>query len=191
MDLKEYFKNVQTHIKAHEKDIKIGVPIVVFVVAIVGMIMFATYRNMPNIKYQPTKACDLLTPAEAQELLGDKVIGVDKNKPVISGDTATSKCSYTDENLDQNSMMVAAIAVRSAINDKGVKQNKADFNASKAGKSVEEVTNLKGSAYFDKEKGLLNVLSGRNWIIMNYGIGAAQQANSVDKALELAHKVLD
>lgn len=178
------------YIKAHENDIRIGAPIIFVVVALVGLIMFATYKNMPHIVYQPVKACDLLTPAEAQDLLGDKIIGVDKNKPVISGDTAISKCSYTDENPDQNSMMVAAIAVRSGINDKGVKQNKADFKASEKGKDVEDVNDLSDSAYFDKEKGLLNVLEGNKWIILSYGVGEAQGANSLDKLLELAHKVL-
>lgn len=189
MNLKKYIEDVKSYIKTHESDIKVGVPIVVFVVALVGAIMFATYRNMPNIVYQPVKACSLLTPAEAQSMLGERVISVEKDKPVIVKDLATSKCSYTDENPDQNGMMVAAVAVRSGINDKGVAQNKADFAAAKAGKAVEEVKGLRGSAYFDNEKGLLNILDGRSWIILNYGVGAAQEANSIEKAIEFAHKV--
>ena len=190
MSLNKYAQGVKKFIKAHENDIRVGLPMVLIVVFLVGLIMFATYRNMPHIVYQPAKACDLLTPEKAQDLLGEKVIGVERNKPVISGDTAISKCSYTDENPDENNMMVAAVAIRSGINDKGVKQNKTDFKLNKSADNVEEVKDLGNSAYFDSASGQLNILDGRRWIIVNYGVGSSPETNSVDKAVELAHLIL-
>lgn len=87
-------------------------------------------------------------------------------------------------------MLVAAIAVRSGINDKGVDQNKTEFATSKQGKSNEVVKDVGDSAYFNKELGQLNVLDDRKWVILSYGAGSAPQANTVDKATELAKKVL-
>lgn len=189
--MNDYIQAVKSYIKKHKKDISTASPIILTAVFLIGVIMFATYASAPQIVYQPVKACDLLTPSEAQDLLGDKVISVDKNDPVISGDTATSKCSYTDRNPDQDSMIVAAVAIRSGINDKGIKQNKADFSASQSGKDTEAVKGLGDDAYFNKELGQLNILNDRQWIILNYGVGSAPETNTLNKAIDLAHKVLN
>lgn len=185
-----YSQAVQTYLQAHKKDISTAVPIVAVVAVLVGVVAFATIRNMPNIVYQPIKSCSLLTPARAEQLLGDKVINTEKNDPVIAGDTATSKCAYSDENPDQNSMAVAAIAVRSAINDNGITQTRNDFSASKPTAGVENVTGVGDSAYFNQQNGQLNVLKDREWVIISYGIGTAPQANTVEKAVQLANLIL-
>ncbi|MCA9335096.1 hypothetical protein KC953_03050 [Candidatus Saccharibacteria bacterium] len=190
MTFEQYAKKVREYVKSHEADFRIAVPSVLIVVFLAGLVMYATYQNMPNIVYQPAKACDLLTPEKAQDLLGEKVISVERNKPTITGDLAVSKCSYTDENPDQNSMVVAAIAVRSGINDEGIKQNKADFKSAMDSEGVEEVKDVGSSAFFNYESGQLNVLHDDKWIIVSYGVGTAPEANTVEKAVELVHKIL-
>lgn len=187
--LQKHMQTIKDYLVAHRQDIKIATPIVIIVTALVGTIAFAALHDMPNIVYQPVKACDLLTLPEAKELLGEKLNGVDKNEPIISGETATSKCSYTD--LNQNQMMVAAVAVRSGINDKGVSQNKSDFALAKSNDGNETVVGVGDSAYFTKASGQLNVLSGRKWIIISYGVGEHPEANTIEQAVKLAKIVLN
>ena len=131
------------------------------------------------------------TPSKAQDLLGEKVISVDTKGAAISGDIAISKCSYTDSNEVKELMIVAAIAVRSGINDNGVLKNKKDFAASRANDTVENVDGIGDSAYCNPLRGQLNILEGRRWIIVSYGIGTSPETNTVDKAIELANVALD
>lgn len=191
MSLNTYVLAVKKYLASHEADFRLAVPSTLVVLFLVGLVMYATYKDMPHIVYQPVKACNLLTPEKAQELLGEKVINVERNKPVITGDTAVSKCSYTDENPDQNSMMVAAIAVRSGINDKGIKQNKSDFNKLMSSDGVEVVNDIGKSAFFNYELGQLNVLYNDKWMIVSYGVGTAPEANTIEKAVELTHKIIN
>jgi hypothetical protein len=187
--MKDYIPVAKTFITTHRKKIVIGAEITLSIAVIATAVMLFLY-NMPKDTYQAVKACDLFTPAEAQNLLGEKVISVDMKAPVISDDIATSKCSYTDSNTDKDKMIVAAIAVRSGINNKGVQQNKTDFADNTPTEGAETVKNLGDSAYFNKAQGQLNVLDGRKWMILSYGVGSAPQDNKLDKAIELAKKVL-
>jgi len=163
----------------------------ILVVALLVFVALLFVYNMPKDNYQAVDACKLLTPAKAQDLLGDNVISVDSNAPVISDNTSTSKCSYTDRNPDKDKMMIAAIAVRAGLNKKGVQQNKADFKAKKPTNGIKTVKNLGDSAYFNEDLGQLNVLRGREWFILNYGVASAPQFNTLDNAVELAKKVLN
>ncbi len=141
--------------------------------------------------YQPTKACDLLTPAKAGSLLGDKVISVDSKEPQITGNLAQSKCSFTDANADTAKLMVAAVAVRAAINDEGYMQNKNEFAAARANNNTDIVTGIGSDAFFNKTNGLLHVLKGHNWLIISFGIGTDQASNTVENDVQLARKLLN
>jgi hypothetical protein len=187
--MNHYISAAKDFITAHRKKFTIGASIALAVVILTTVAMLFVY-NLPKDVYQAVNACDLFTPAKAQALLGDKVISVDTKAPVISDNTATSKCSYTDNNPDKDKMMVAAIAVRSGINSKGAQQNKTDFADNMPSEGVEPVKNLGNSAYFDKAQGQLNILDGRKWIIVSYGVGSLPQANTLENATKLAKKVL-
>lgn len=185
--MKKSVASIKSYIVQHN-EFFIGMGIIIGLLGIVAVIAFF---NMPHYAYQPVKACDLFTPAEAQELLGDKVLNVNKNEnPKVSGDVASSGCSYTDSNTEN--MVVAAIAVQSAVNDDGIAKNKADFAASKAANknTVQDVKDIGDSAYFNKTNGQLNVLEGTKWIKFSYGVGSDPQSNTVEKSLELARKVV-
>ena len=188
--MNRYIEIAKDYVLAHKKQFRSGAIVAVCVVGVATLVALFAYNNPIVVIYQPAKACDLLTTEEAQDLLGDRVISTERNKPTLTGNAATSKCSYTDENPDQNRMIVAAIAVRSGVNDKGVKQNKADFGIAKTGKDVEVVKDLGDSAYFNRDLGQLNILDGRKWIILSYGVGATPKENTVDDAIKLAHEVL-
>ena len=178
---------VLTHRK---KIIIIGTSAVVAIALLLTAILLFIY-NLPKYAYQPAVACDMFTPAKAQDLLGDKVISVDTKAPVVSGDTAVSKCSYTDSNPVKDKMMIAAIAVRTGINNDGVNQNKKDFATSESNNETKPVKNVGDSAFFNKQLGQLNILKGPKWIILSYGVGSTPQANSLDQATELAKKILN
>jgi len=186
--MNHYISVMKTFFITHKKKFITGLYIFLGLAAIAFVVALIIY-NTPKT-YQAAKACDLLTPAKAQDLLGDKVISLESNAPIISGDTATSKCSYTDSNPDKNKMMVAAIAVRSGINDKGVLQNKNTFMSNKAAnKNVETVNGLDGDAYFNAQLGQLNILRNREWIILSYGVGTAPETNTIEGATKLANTV--
>lgn len=190
--MNHYIEAANTYLLAHKKQL-IAAAIILVTVAIFAVLGLLIQNSM-KLTYEPTKACDLFTPNEAQELLhSDKVISTEKNAPVVSGDVATSKCSYTDTNPNANKMLVAAVAVRSAVYEAGIAQNKSEFVTAKTNNAgtIETVNDLGDSAYFNRVNGQLNVLRGRDWIILNYGAGSEPQANTLDKAVEFARKVLN
>ncbi|MCU1441833.1 MAG: hypothetical protein JWP85_2830 [Rhodoglobus sp.] len=190
--MNHYIQSANTYVTDHKKQFTLGAIITTVVVVVVILVALFIYNDPSSkIVYKPAKACDLLTPTKAQALLGDKVIGLDSKAPVITDNVATSKCSYTDSNTDVNNLIVAAIAVRTGINDAGIKQNKNEFNANKPSDNIEAVKDIGDTAYFDHSTGQLNILKGHDWIILSYGVGATPEANTSDKAFELAHMVLD
>jgi len=160
--------------------------------AVLFLIALFFYNNPPFVQYQPADACTLFTPSEAEDLLGDHVSNVETDKPVISGDTATSKCGYGDTTLDQSTRKVAAVAIRSGINDRGVKQNKSEFRTSESNNKATStpIDSLGDDAYFNSVNGQLNVLDGRKWLIISYGVGSTPQSNTIDDTVTLAHLVL-
>lgn len=180
--------SAQTYI-TERSDVFVGIGIVAGLLVIVGIFALINHLSGPQIVYQPIKACEVFTPAKAQSLLGPDMSGADKNEPQISGDLAVSKCGYS--NLDAQAMIVAAVTIRTGINDEGVTQNKSDFAKSKAANSTEKVSNLGDGAFFNGKLGQLNVLKNGSWYLFSYGLGSAPEQNTLDQALKLAHKVLE
>lgn len=189
--MNKYIQVVKTYVTARSsKELYIGVAVIGVAAALIVVLLSLIFNNTPKIVYQPAHACALLTTAEASELLGTKTMKSSSSEPKQSGDTAVSRCGYTDGNSNSEAMTVAAIIVRSGVNDKGVAQNKSEFSAGRPSKNVEMVTGLGDSAYFNRDLGQLNLLDGRNWIVVSYGPGSTPQDNTVDDAVSLAHKVV-
>lgn len=174
----------------HQRNIAIAAPLVALAILLLALFIYNV--NVSNaVVYQPTKACERFTPTEAQDLLGDNVISVDTKKPVVSGNIATSKCSYTDRNPNQNSMKVAAVAIRSGVNDDGSAQNKREFAAHKnANPGVQSITGVGDAAFFNPVNGQMNILQGRDWLIISYGAGVSPEANTVEDVTHVAQLVL-
>ena len=189
--MKQHISTIRTYV-TERSELFVGIGVVGFLVGIVIVVALVNHFSGPNIVYQPVKACELFTPDEAQDLLGDGVISVDTKEPIISETTATSKCSYTDGNPNgADTMVVAAVAIRSAINDEGVSQNKTDFSKAKSNSSVTNVEDMGDSAFFNATLGQLNVYEDKTWTILSYGLGSAPETNTLEKAKELARIVLD
>lgn len=188
--LKNHFATVKQYIIKHNEQV-IGVAIVAGLALIIVAIAAIVQLSGPRIVYQPVKSCDLFTPAEAQSLLGERVIAVDSKAPEINENVAMSKCSYTDDNPDQAQMLVAAVAVQSAINDEGIIKNVENFAKARSNNKTDTVTGIGESAFFNKTNGQLHILNQKNWIIVSYGIGSNPTANTPEKATELAKLILN
>lgn len=178
------------YIDKHRDNLTTAAILVALVVAACAVVFFFVERSKPNIVYQPTKACDLLTVARAKSLLGNAALKTADEAPATGRETAVSKCGYTDGNPDMNNAIVAAIIVRSGINDLGDAKNKSEFVAGASGVGVQTVKDLGEKAYFNSQKGQLNILRTHDWIVISYGIGAAPETNTLEKAAELARSIL-
>jgi len=188
--IKPYFLSAVQYARTHKKHLLIGALSVVSIIAAVVIVLLYVESQRTKILYSPMNACNLLLEDEARDLLGRRTLQSDAKTPVITGDVAVSRCGYTDGNPDVEAMLVAAIMVRSAINDDGVTQNNDDFFASKATDGKEAVDGIGDGAYFDTLRGQLHILDERKWIILSYGTGSAPEANTLDDALALAKKIV-
>jgi hypothetical protein len=187
--MQQYIQTARGYVETHKKQFAIGTRVGVGVLVLGFLIAMFLYDNSSlKYTYQPVKACDLLTPSEAQDLLGDRVKSVDKNKPTIDTDVATSKCSYTDLNPDN--MKLVALAVRSAVYDTGDQKNKSDFEEARSHNDVEVIKDLGSSAYVNRTNGQLNILDDHQWIILTYGLSTEPQSTPIEKLVEVARKIL-
>lgn len=188
--MKHHIQATKTHIVSHKNKIIVAAAILLALAALVTVIILLVQNSATKIIYQPANACNLFTREEAQELLGNNAIHSSMIDPVMSGNTATSKCAYTDGNPDVNNMVVAAVVVRTGVNDEGVKQNNKEFTEGRPTNNTETVKNLGDNAYFNKENGQLNILDGHEWMLLSYGIGSSPSTNTLENAVKLANKVL-
>lgn len=143
------------------------------------------------IVYPPLDACNLLTETNAKTILGTQKVINNRSAPTINTATniGTSKCSYTDMNMDN--MSVIAVAIQSGINDKGVQKIKDDFAASQKNNEVEEVDGVGEKAYYLSIKGQLNVRDDHHWYIFNHSSGDNPTNTTKQQAIDFAKKLLE
>lgn len=187
--MKQFIQTTRNYSLSYKKQIAATGIALLALAAIITVIIIVVQNSATKIIYQPTNACDLLTPTKAQELLGNASIHSGVQTPVVSDDTATSKCGYTNGNPDVNNMIVAAIIIRSGVNDKGIEKNKTEFDAGRP-ENAQDVKQIGEKAYFNKSNGQLNVLKGYDWIIFSYGTGSSPSMNTLEDTVKLADKVL-
>lgn len=167
-----------------------GIAAAIIVAIIIGVVVFASTRGA-TITYQPSNACDLVDQSEAKELLGDRVLKSTQNSPAISEDSAVSRCGYTDGNADASKAIVAAVTIRSGINDDGVEKNRSEFSEAKTGLGIETVEGVADDAFWNVQNGQLNILNKYDWIILSYGVGSTPKENTLEDARKLADKLLN
>lgn len=158
--------------------------------AILGsLFVYNNQAKVIELDYNPVVACTLLTKDEAKELLGGNVIDTNKNAVSVTESKATSKCSYSDDN--SGNMAVIGLAVRSAVTKAGVEENRRDFVASKAANKIETVDGIGDEAFFIPVNGQLNILKGRAWILITYGVGDDKSTYTLENAKKVATKVIN
>lgn len=190
--MKKYFLTAKEFIIENKKQFIIGGAIVLAVaVFIFSLALYSYNTRVPKVVYEPARACDLLTLDEAKAFLGDATINVVSENPVQTGSLTVSKCGYSDGKIDTDNAVVAAIVVRSGINDAGIALNKAQFESGKPLTDVEVLSGVGDSAYFNTALGQLNILKQSTWIIISYGAAQTPTANTIEDAKKLADKVLN
>jgi len=190
--MKESFEKAKVYVSDHKKEFITGGSVAAVIVVIIFLLALYSFNTrQPKIVYEPANACDLLTMNEAKTLLGDATINGVNSTPVQQGSLTVSKCSYSDGLIDTANAKVAAIVVRSGINDAGIELNKAQFLAGKPSAGVEAVSGVGDDAYFNTGLGQLNVLKGSTWILISYGAGAAPQTNTLEDTVTLSKLVLN
>lgn len=189
--MKQHVQQVRQYIKDHRDNLTTSAIIIGIVALVIATVAAIVYSSAPKIIYQPTKACDLLTVKDAKSLLGNRTISTSNTAPQISADNATSQCGYADGNPQTEEMIVIAIIVRAGVNDEGVARNNTDFAAARPEKGVQDVEGIGDDAFFNEANGQLNVLDGRNWMILSYGVGSDPLRNTLADAKTLASKILD
>ena len=157
---------------------------------LVGLFMYNNQSQRIDIVYQPTSACTLLTKSIAQEFLGKEVLGGNGDQEIGDTGTATSDCSYTDSNEDENAMRVIAVKVRSGYDDTGLAQNKRDFAAHKAANDTEAVENVGTQAFFNRTNSQLHVLTDKTWMIVSYVEGKTPSLDALGKTTAIAKRML-
>ena len=143
------------------------------------------------IVYTPLDACNLLTEDAAKSILGSEKVINNRSAPTIDTVTniGTSKCSYTDTNMDN--MAVAAVAIQSGINDKGVQKIRDDFNASEKANKTEKVDGLGEAAFYMTVNGQLNVRDDHHWYIFSRNSGGDQTTSSKEQTIDFANTLLN
>lgn len=183
--MKNYLQTIKTYILTHKKLILLVLGILIVIIGAV-LVVWTVRSRQPT--YKPVSACDILTVARAEKLLGDHVINHELTKPVITGDIATSQCVYTDYN--ENDMHVAALVVKSATDDKGITALRSAFKTQKAAKGMTAVKDLADSAYYNAKLGLLYVLNGREVLIVRAGSANNVSVDDQKILVNLAHTLV-
>lgn len=140
--------------------------------------------------FEIVKACEVLTVAEAKKLLGEATTAGSNTPDAKSGDVNVSTCSYSNNAAIVADIEIATVTVRSALSDTGAQSNKAGILAVKNTDGAQSNDDFGDEAYFIPATGQLNILDGNNWIIVSQG-GANPATQTLDKAKEVAHQVLD
>lgn len=183
-------RSMKVYVAQHSQSLLTVLFAVVLLAVGMGLVVWFAHSTAPKVVYDPTNACKLFTTEKATGLLGLTTLQSVDEAPVVSRNTAVSKCGYTDGNRDQNQMVVAAVIVRSAVNDDGVLENKRDFVKSQPRGATEIVQGVGDAAFFNTSNGQLSVLDAKNWMILSYGVGADPTSNTKGQALKLADVVV-
>lgn len=190
--MKKILEKAQNYVQQHKKEVTLGASVAgIIAIIILGLALYSYNTAAPKIVYEPALACDLLTMDEAKSLLGDTTINGVNTLPVQQGNLTVSKCSYSDGLPDTANAVVAAIVVRSGINDIGIEINKAQFLSGKPSAGIQDVEGVGDQAYFNTGLGQLNVLKDSTWILVSYGLASSPQANTLEDTIKLTKLVLN
>lgn len=185
--MQKYLTQIREYVATHKSQVIQGT---FFGVVVVFLVTLFVYDNTPHYTYQPTNACDILTPEIAMDVLGDKVTNIENKKLVADKDTMISSCNYADDNKNDEAKKLITMSVRSAVRDAGLLQNTTDFAAYRNNNEVEKVEGLGQEAYYVTANSQLNVLDGRRWVKISIVHGSQNESVPLSETVKLAKKVL-
>lgn len=187
-----YIQKIRSYAATHQDTLTTAAVIAVLALLVVSVLAYlAFFEGKAKVVYRPTPACEMFAASAARELFGQAALKTVTTQPVIDGHVAVSQCGYTDGNSDVDNARVAALVVRSGIDDEGVLQNKTEFVEGQPTKHVVVLRQLGDGAYYDQTKGQLNILDEKNWLLLSYGVGSDPSSNSLDDVMAMAGVILD
>jgi hypothetical protein len=142
-------------------------------------------------KYRFKKACDILTEADAKQLLGSDITGGTTSVNAATADIDVSTCVYTQQfppNTPISSVkeaLSAKLLVRAAKSDTGALSNASQFGERKPA-DAQDVSGYGDKAFWWPGVGELHILKRSNQYILSYG-----KASPADRTLEQAKKMAD
>lgn len=190
--MKTYFQKIQTYAESHQDTLTTAAILTALVLVTVSLFVYlAFFEGKAKVVFEPTRACDLFEASAASELLGQSALKTIDTKPSIDGHVAVSQCGYTDGNSETEEAVVAALVVRSGIDSEGALQNKTEFAQGQPTENVVTLRQLGDGAYYDETKGQLNILDGKKWLLLSYGVGSDPVGNSLEDAVDMASVILE
>jgi hypothetical protein len=137
-----------------------------------------------QIATKQVKACDIYTFNKAQEILGNSTKQSEASPDTKQGNTLVSSCGYTDGSSNPKTLQVSTVLVRSSTDDSSIK----GFTTGRPTDAV-TVSGFGDEAYWNPKLGQLNILKGKNWVIISSGSGAAA-GRSLDQPKQVAALIL-
>lgn len=133
------------------------------------------------------KACELLTLAEAKQLMGESATEGSNTSPTSSKDINVDTCSYINNATSVPAIRTVTIMARSALTNDGIDSNKQAFEASGAANQsgAVAVEGYGDKAFWDPTTHQLAILNGSTWIGIVYG-GTNPANNTLDDAKKVA-----
>jgi hypothetical protein len=137
---------------------------------------------------QARKACDVLTEAIAQKLLGQVSPATTPSQGTSSDDISVSTCVRTSTDTSVAKSASATLLMRVARNATGAQGNRAVFDAPPPG--AHEVEGYGDKAFWNPAFGQLNILSDGNWYILTLG-PIDQKLHTLEQTRKLADALKD
>ena len=122
----------------------------------------------------------ILTPDVAERIFGAlaEAAKVNSQADTKSGEAVVSRCSFSWKNAAGTATIVSLLIRRAPTLEEG----KAIFLASKLTQHDEEIANLGDAAYRTAAPAQLNVLKGRNWLVISAGTSPTPDPGLQEKA---------
>ena len=138
-------------------------------------------------KLTAIKACELLTLAEAKQLMGESATEGSNTGPTSSNDINVDTCSYINNATSVPSIRTITVMARSALTNDGLGSNKEAFDTGGAANQNDAIAvdGYGEKAYWDPTTHQLAILDGNTWIGIVYG-GTNPANNTLDDAKKVA-----
>lgn len=141
--------------------------------------------HAPKAGFSPRKACDVLTPAVARQILGGAATTGSPTPETSTTSVSVTSCTYYSSKTKRSVSLLS----RSALDAAGADTNEAQFG-SQLPQDARRVPGLGDGAYWSPQFGQLNVLAHRNWYILSVGAVSPQDRTAAD-AERYARTIID
>jgi hypothetical protein len=172
---------------------------IVVVVVIVAVVMLSSNKasthktstsstsanKTASLTYKEYKACDILTPAIAQQIAGaDATTNQTLTPEVSTSSVGVTNCDYYSSTT-KNSVSLLS---RSALDKAGADTNNLQFGSGLPD-GAQKVSGYGDSAYWSPSYGQFNILKHNNWYILQAG-GLIPANRTLDQAKQYANLII-